>query len=125
MISLMQRIFGVPEDRRAEGRQLGRQHEGGFTKAARAEHGRRLGRQRLARVRHPTQPQREMPSAGYTYAWENAFNGGAPPNDGGPRRHRGARRARARQFITRGSYCDEQVLIAEAGYVITNTLTAI
>lgn len=73
----------------------------------------------------PIQPAREIPSAGYTYVWENAFDGAARENEQGIVVTE-ERDDRARgQYITARRYSDEKVLVTEAGYVITNTLTAI
>lgn len=73
----------------------------------------------------PLQPEREMPSAGYTYVWENAFEGEARQNDQGIVVTE-ERDDRARgQYITARTYSSEMVLVPEAGYVLTNTLAAI
>lgn len=71
----------------------------------------------------PPRPDRELPSAGYTYVWENAFDGAARNERGIVVTEEPDLRARG-VYITARSYTDEQILIPEAGYVITNTLTA-
>ena len=64
-----------------------------------------------------------MPSAGYSYVWENAFDGAARNERGLVVTEEPDLRARG-VYITARGYFDEQVLIPEAGYVLTNTLAA-
>lgn len=125
MMALMQRIFGVGRILIPAAGNWGGNMTAGFKGGSPAAAGGIWGDD-VVLMFVPETPMREMPSAGYTYVWENAFADieGAVQNDRGmvvtvePD-------ARARgEYITARTYSDEQVLIAEAGYVITNVLNA-
>jgi hypothetical protein len=122
MIALMKRIFGVPKILVPKAGNFGGNMKASFNNPAGPTGG--IWSDNVVLLYIPDTPMREMPSAGYTYTWKNAFRG-APPNDAGlVVTEERDERARG-QYITARSYSDEQLLITEAGYVITNTLTAI
>lgn len=71
----------------------------------------------------PNTPGREMPSAGYTYVWENAFEGQARNEKGMVVTESRDDRARG-VWVAARTYTNELALIPEAGYVLSNTLNA-
>ena len=122
MISLMQRIFGIEKILVPTGANFGGNMKATFLGGAPAAMG-GVWSDNVWIGYVPPAPDRDIPSAGYTYVWENAFQGAARNAKGLVVTEERDERARG-QFITARMYANELALIPEAGYVITNTLNA-
>lgn len=122
MLALMQRIFGVEEILMPTAGNFGGNMKAGFLGGAPAATG-GVWADDVWLGYVPQTPDREIPSAGYTYVWENAFEGQARNPKGLVVTEERDNRARG-QYITARTYTNEQALIPEAGYVITNVLNA-
>lgn len=122
MIALMQRIFGIEDIQIPSAANFGGNMKATFLGGAPAAAGGVWGDDVwIGYV--PSSPDRDIPSAGYTYAWENAFEGAARNAKGLVVTEERDDRARG-QYITARAYWNELALIPEAGYVLTNTLNA-
>jgi hypothetical protein len=123
MLQMMRRIFGVERILMPSAGNWGGNMTAAFKGGVGPSTGGMWG-DNVVLMYQPPLPGREIPAAAYSYYWENAFDGAA-------RNDRGqvvteARDDRARGvFIAARTYLDEQIVVTEAGYVLTNTLTAI
>lgn len=122
MIALMQRIFGINRILVPKAGNWGGNMIAGFKGGAGPAVGIWGDDVWIGYV--PPAPARETPAAAYSYVWENAFEGGARNERGQVVTETRDDRARG-WFIDARTYSDEQVLVPEAGYIITNVLTAL
>lgn len=122
MLALMQRIFGVQKIVIPEAGNLGGNMQALFKGGVPASQGGIWGDDVWIGY-IPPQPDREEVSAALTYAWENAFNGAARNERAQVVTEERDERARG-TYLTARTYSDEQILVAEAGFLITNVLTA-